>query len=73
MARRTRHRPFARLFISVCRAANVAVMPARPHPGAALRSDSVEAEDAADDNAVFQHIVIVVAPLPRGAGLPRRA
>jgi hypothetical protein len=31
-------------------------------PGAALRSDRIEAEDAADDDAVFEHVVVVVAP-----------
>jgi hypothetical protein len=28
------------------------VVAARPHPGAALRTDCIEEEDAADDNAV---------------------
>jgi hypothetical protein len=55
-------------------------------PGAALRSDRIEAEDAADDDAVFEHVVVVVAPfagrsasevggveaqLGRGGGAPR--
>lgn len=36
---------------------------ARPHPGAALRPDCIQEEDTADDNAVLQHVVFVVAPL----------
>jgi hypothetical protein len=42
-------------------------MTARPHPGAALRADSVETEDAADNDAVFQHVVVVISPLARWA------
>jgi hypothetical protein len=49
------------------RAAYLVVMTARPHPRAVLRPDSVKEENAADDNAVVEHVVIVVAPLTRGA------
>jgi hypothetical protein len=41
----------------------LAVVPARPHPGAAPRPDCIEAEDSPHDDAVLQHVVIVVAPL----------
>jgi hypothetical protein len=44
------------------RAFDIAVVPARPHPGAALRPDCIEAEDAPHDDAVLQNVVIVVAP-----------
>src|SRR5262245_11062413 len=40
---------------------------ARPNPGAILRPDSVEEEDAANDDAVLQHVVVVIAPLARRA------
>jgi hypothetical protein len=39
--------------------------PLPPHPGAALRPDYIEAEDAADNVAVFEYVVVVVAPLAR--------
>jgi hypothetical protein len=57
------HRSLARRFMR--RATYLAVVAARPHPGAALRPDCIEEEHAADDDAVLQHIVIVIAPLSR--------
>jgi hypothetical protein len=44
--------------VAVCRAAQVAVVAARPHPGTALRPDSREEENAADDHAVFEHVEV---------------
>jgi hypothetical protein len=37
-------------------------MAARPHPRAALRPDSIEEEDAADVDAILQHVVVVLVP-----------
>jgi hypothetical protein len=34
----------------------VAVVTARPHPRSTLRPDCIEAEDAADDDTIFQHV-----------------
>jgi hypothetical protein len=38
----------------------VAVVAARPHPRAALRPDCIQEEDAADDDAVLQNVVVVL-------------
>jgi hypothetical protein len=42
-------------------ALDVAIVTARPHPGAVLRGDW-HLEDAADHDAVLQHVVVVIAP-----------
>ena len=47
-------------------AASVAVVTARPHPMPVLRRDW-HFEDATDDDAVFKHVKIVLAPADRGA------
>src|SRR5262245_33185245 len=57
------HRGLARQLVAVCRALDVTPVAARPHPGAALRCCRLQMEDAADDLAVFEHVVVVVAPL----------
>jgi hypothetical protein len=41
---------------------DVAVVAARPHPWTTLRPDGIEAEDAADHDAILQHVVVVIAP-----------
>jgi hypothetical protein len=38
----------------------MAAVPARPHPGTALRCDSAQQEDATYDDAVLQHVVVVL-------------
>jgi hypothetical protein len=47
------HRLLARQLVAVRRSWYVAVVAARPHPGAALRPDCIVAEDAADHDAPF--------------------
>jgi hypothetical protein len=42
------------------RSAYVAVVVTRPHPGAALRPDSIKEENAVDDDAVLEHVVVVL-------------
>src|SRR5262245_33512677 len=43
-------------------ALDVPPVAARPHPGAALRRSRWHLEDAPDNNAVLQHVVVVLAP-----------
>jgi hypothetical protein len=43
-----------------------------PHPGAALRPDSIKEENGPDDDAIFEHVVIFVGLLP-GRARGRRA
>src|SRR5262245_58199152 len=57
-----RHRGLARRLVSVCRASDVAVVTARPHPGAVRRRDP-HLEDEADDNR--SHVVVGIAPMAR--------
>src|SRR5262245_38335975 len=57
-----RHRGLARRLIPLCGAADVAVMAGCPHPLAVLRADCIEQENAADDDAVLKHVVVIVAP-----------
>src|SRR5262245_6285927 len=59
-----RHRGLARRLVSVCRASDVAVVTARPHPGAVRRRDP-HLEDAAATTTVLQHVVVGIAPLAR--------
>src|SRR5262249_22795536 len=56
-----RHRCLA-CRLTVRGALDVPTVAARPHPGAALRRSRLQMEDAANDLAVFEHVVIVVAP-----------
>src|SRR5262245_3847524 len=58
-----RHPRFAGRLIAVCRAFDVAVVAARPHPGAIPRR-SRRQEDAADDDAILQDIIVIIAPQP---------
>src|SRR5262245_65574474 len=58
-----RHRLLARGRIAVRRALDLAVVAARPHPGAILRR-SRRQEDAADDDAILQDIIVIIAPQP---------
>src|SRR5262245_35201068 len=61
--RERRHCLLAGGCIAVGRALNVvAAVPARPHPGAALGRSGWHPKDAADDLAVFEHIVVIGAP-----------
>src|SRR5262245_38046119 len=41
---------------------DVAAVAARPRPEAALRRSRLQMEDAAHDLAVFEHVIVVVAP-----------
>jgi len=54
-------RGFVRRLIPMRGPAYLAIMTARPHPGPILRRDR-HLEDAADHDAILQHVVIVVAP-----------
>src|SRR5262245_27788858 len=63
------HRRLACRLIAVRRAFDVAVVPARPHPGAALRPESVKEENAADDLAVFEHVEVVDSSRPTSFGI----
>src|SRR5262245_48657269 len=56
------HRSLARRLIAVRGALDVPTVAARPHPWAALRRSRLQMEDAADDLAVFEHVVVVLAP-----------
>jgi len=40
---------------------------ARPHPRAALRPDGIEEEDAADDDAILEHVEVILVPADRRA------
>jgi hypothetical protein len=51
--------------IAARRAAYLAAMSASLHPMAVLRCDR-HLEDAADDDAVLQHVVVVIAHWPDG-------
>jgi hypothetical protein len=65
-----RHRGLARRLIAVRRRAAFVIQQQRPHPGRTDRRGR-RLHDAADDNSVGKHIVIVVAPLAgraRGCG-----
>src|SRR5262245_49620152 len=66
--RERRHRLLAGGRIAVPRLLDVAVavVAAGPHPRATRRCGCVEMEDAARDDAVLKHVVIVIAPLPGG-------
>jgi hypothetical protein len=65
------HRRFPRGFISVRRAFDVPIVAACPHPGAALGPNRIEAEDAADNNTVLQHVVVYRAIARTSARLSR--
>jgi hypothetical protein len=54
----------ARRLVSMGRAFDVAVVAARPHPGA-IRWRNGYLEYAAHNDAILQHVVVVVAPLAR--------
>jgi hypothetical protein len=56
------HRSLAGRLIAVRGALDVPTVPARPHPRTSLRRSSLQMEDAANDLAVFEHVVVVVAP-----------
>src|SRR5262249_25188138 len=60
--RERRHRSLARRLVAVRGALDVPAVAARPHPGAALRRSRLQMEDATHDLAVFEHVVVVVAP-----------
>ena len=47
----SRHCGLTRRLVAMRRAFDVAVVTARPHPGAALRPDCIEEEDAANNDA----------------------
>jgi hypothetical protein len=55
-----RHRGLARRLIAMRGAADVAVVAARPHPMMVLRRDR-HLEDAADDDAVLDHVKVVLS------------
>jgi len=56
-----RHGSLARLSVAVRSALDaVGTVAARPHPRAALRRSRFQMEDAADNDAVLQHIVVVL-------------
>jgi hypothetical protein len=60
--RERRHRRLSRRLVAVRRAADLAVMAARPHPLPILRRAGRH-EDAADDHA-GGHIALMTAPIP---------
>src|SRR5262245_47862454 len=63
-----RHRGLARRLVAMRRRAVLAVAKAqRPHPRRALRC-RVHLHDAADDDGICEHIIIVIAPLAGWAG-----
>jgi hypothetical protein len=66
------HRRLARRLIAVRGAADVAVVAARPHPLSTLRRCGRH-EDAADNGAVLQHVVVVLAPFDRTSAKSMRA
>src|SRR5262245_1724869 len=53
----SRYRSFARRLVAVRCPVNLAAVARCPYPGATLRPDSIKEENAADDNAVLQHVV----------------
>jgi hypothetical protein len=55
-----RHRRLARWLVSVPRSAPLAISD-HPHPGAALESNG-HRKDAAHDDAVFEHVVVLLIP-----------
>jgi hypothetical protein len=61
------HRSLVRCLIAVRRALDLAIVAGHPHPGAALRPNGIEEEDAADNYAVFEHVEVVVIPADRRA------
>ena len=60
------HRSLACRLVAVGRAAYLAVVAARPHRGA-IRRCNRHLEDAADDHAILQHVVVVLVPADRRA------
>src|SRR5262245_52539704 len=64
--RERRHRCFARRLVAVGGTADVSVVAASPHPGVILRRDR-HLEDTADDNAVLEHVEVVLVPADRRA------
>ena len=59
--RERRHRGVARRLIAVRRGAPLPFSD-RPHQGAALQSNGHQ-KDAADDNAVFENLVVLLIPV----------
>src|SRR5262245_54341659 len=59
---RTQPRSLACRLIAVRGALDVPAVAAGPHPGATLRRSRLQMEDAAHHLAVFEHVVVVVAP-----------
>jgi hypothetical protein len=64
--RERRHRSFTRQLVTVRRTPVVAVVAAGPHPGTILRRNG-HLEDAADSDAILQHVIVVLVPANRRA------